>query len=86
MCLCTTCRLLEGQPCATVAIVPPGSKPLDIWGSRIPESYRATVGELDRFFCPTCGTSLYERRPNGLVLYRHRKREANSNGRWAAPA
>lgn len=67
-CHCKTCRLVTGQLCSTVAKLPPGSKILRLQGSRTPKKYRASENGPDRFFCPTCGTSLHENRAGG-VLY-----------------
>lgn len=58
-CHCNTCNAVTGQLCATVAGYSTSSpgRPLEITGKAT--GYR-TSSALERFFCPDCGTSVYE--------------------------
>ena len=57
LCHCNICNAVTGQLCATVCALPNGSRPLEINGAAT--GYK-TSGALERFFCATCGSSVYE--------------------------
>ncbi|MCJ1398637.1 hypothetical protein MMC11_001837 [Xylographa trunciseda] len=56
-CHCTTCRHVSGLLCTSLITISTKGNPLHIHGT--PQAYRPSPA-LTRYFCPTCGTHLYQ--------------------------
>lgn len=66
ICHCRTCRACTGQLCVTTAELPSGATQLEMTDDLAPKGYKSSV-DHERFFCPTCGTSLFEH-SHGVVF------------------
>ncbi|MCJ1389940.1 hypothetical protein MMC18_002798 [Xylographa bjoerkii] len=65
-CHCTTCRHASGLLCTSLLTISTKDHPIHIHGT--PATYSPSPG-LARYFCPTCGTHLYQARPSRDEIY-----------------